>query len=117
MTDLLIASHDQAVHAIREHLNRPDVDELLRGVVLRVLDVHPSYASPTGRPDPDCPTCEGRGWFATEESDREHCHCRCPWCSGCEEPLCFGPCPTVQVIAERLDLIATSPRSDQETER
>ncbi|SCL32105.1 hypothetical protein GA0070616_4388 [Micromonospora nigra] len=105
MTGLLIASHDHAVHAIRERLEQPGTDELLRGVVLAVLPVHASYPSSTGRPDPDCPSCEGRGWFTTEERDREHCHCRCPWCTGCEEPLCAGPCPTVGAIAGRLDLL------------
>ncbi|MET7949240.1 hypothetical protein [Micromonospora sp. NPDC005324] len=112
MSDLLIASHDQAVHAIREYVNRDGVDELLRGVILRVLDVHPADPSATGRPDPDC-SCEGRGWRLIG-GGREHCHCRCPWCLGCEEPLCFGPCPTVEVIAERLDLIVPVdlPRGD-----
>ncbi|PZF98533.1 hypothetical protein [Micromonospora deserti] len=108
MTGLLIATHDQAVHAIREHVRRPGVDELLRGVVLRVLDVHSSDPSSTGRPDPDCFGCQGRGWFDAPHGGREHCHCRCPWCLGCEEPLCFGPCPTVEVIVERLDLTAST---------
>lgn len=106
MTDLvLIATHDQAMHAIAERLEQPGTDELLRGVVLKVLVIHHSFPSPTGRPDADCPTCEGRGWFKSERVEREHCHCRCPWCSGCEEPLCEGPCPTVEAIAERLDLL------------
>ncbi|MGW5556882.1 hypothetical protein ACWER9_06620 [Micromonospora sp. NPDC003944] len=124
MTDLLIASHDQAVHAIREHVNQDGVDELLRGVVLTVVEVHPSYPSPTGKPEPDCWSCEGKGWFEREgtvcdgllarvEMVREHCHCRCPWCSGCDEPLCDGPCPTVEAIAHRLDLIpAELPEGD-----
>ncbi len=105
MNDVLIASHDQAVHAIRAHVNQPGTDELLRGVVLRVLDVHSSYTSPWNGPNPDCESCKGRGWFATANADREHCHCRCPWCSGCDEPLCRGACPTVEAIAQRLDLL------------
>lgn len=116
MNELLIATHDQAMHAIAERLEQPGTDQLLRGVVLAVLVIHHSFPSPTGRPDADCPTCEGRGWFEGErtvcdgllartEATREHCHCRCPWCSGCEEPVCEGPCPTVEAIAERLDLL------------
>ncbi|MEV6798523.1 hypothetical protein AB0M91_09265 [Micromonospora rifamycinica] len=102
---VLIASHDQAVYAIRQHLERPGTNELLRGVVLAVLPIHASYPSPWGAgPNPDCESCEGRGWFATEEVAREHCHCRCPWCGGCDEPLCGGPCSTVAAIAGRLDL-------------
>lgn len=109
MTDLLIATHDQAVHAIREHLNRPGTDQLLRGVVFCVLEVHPSYPSPWGPgPNPDCEACQGAGSFFVPDSGQvepEHCHCRCPWCAGCDEPLCSGPCPTVKAIAMRLDLI------------
>ena len=108
MNALLIATHDQAVHAVREHLERPGTDQLLRGVVLSVLSIHASYSSPWGSgPNPDCESCQGRGWFATSDVEREHCHCRCPWCAGCDEPLCVGPCPTVQAIADRLDLTAS----------
>ncbi|MEU4781054.1 hypothetical protein [Micromonospora sp. NPDC023633] len=104
MNDLLIATHDQALHAIHQRLEQPGTDELLRGVVLAVLPIHASDPSATGRPDPDCFACEGRGWFDAPSGGREHCHCRCPWCLGCEEPLCEGPCPTVEAIAGRLDL-------------
>lgn len=116
MTGPLIATHDQAVHAIAERINQPGTDQLLRGVILAVLPIHASLPSPTGRPNPDCWSCHGRGWVEGERTacdglltravtTREHCHCRCPWCSGCEEPLCDGPCPTVEAIAERLDLL------------
>ena len=105
MSSLLIATHDQALHAIAERLEQPGTDELLRGVVLAVLVIHHSLPSPTGRPDADCASCEGKGWFPAPSGGREHCHCRCPWCVGCEEPVCEGPCPTVEAIAQRLDLL------------
>ncbi|MBM7083619.1 hypothetical protein [Micromonospora humidisoli] len=109
---VLIATHDQAVHAIRQRLERPGTDQLLRGVVLRVLDIHQPYHSKTNAPDPDCGGCDGGGFIDSEPEDggppvRRHCHCSCPWCTGCEEPLCRGVCPTVAAIAERLDLTSS----------
>ncbi|TDC35669.1 hypothetical protein E1211_15295 [Micromonospora sp. 15K316] len=109
MTGLLIATHDQAVHAIREHLNRPDTNQLLRGVVFRVLDIHHAELPEQGcRPWTDCGTCFGQGRFECTDdgvnTHTHHCHCQCPWCVGCEESLCRGACPTVAAIAERLDL-------------
>lgn len=118
MTEL-IATHDQALHAIRERLEQPGTDELLRGVVLRILSIHASVPPEATDPRPDCWSCGGKGWVEAErtvcdgllartEATREHCHCRCPWCSGCDEPLCDGPCPTVEAIAERLDLLESA---------
>ncbi|MBM0275120.1 hypothetical protein [Micromonospora tarensis] len=107
MTDLLIATHDQALHAIREHVTQPGVDPLLRAVVIGVIDCHPANPPTKLTPDPDCWGCDGAGWIVSwTDGSREHCHCACPWCAGCDDPLCEGPCETVQAIAEALGLIA-----------
>ncbi|WP_431976154.1 hypothetical protein [Micromonospora haikouensis] len=112
MTDLLIATHDQALHAIREHVDQPDVAPVLRAVVIGVVDVHPAHPPMTRTPDPDCWSCNGSGWVdgVTEDGGgRQHCHCVCPWCLGCDEPLCTGPCETVAAVAEALGLLPAAP--------
>lgn len=106
-------SHDHALHAIG--LVVADVDPTLRRVVAAVMTVHIAQPSPTGRPEPDCYACEGKGWFEREatgcdgmlartEIVREHCHCRCPYCVGCSEPVCDGPCETIAAIGAALGI-------------
>jgi len=103
MTPALIATHDQVVHAITERVSAVGTPALRR-VVLSVLAVHVAHPSPTGRPEPDCPGCQGTGLVDLEDS-REHCHCRCPWCD-CDQPLCAGPCLTVGAIADAVGIIS-----------
>ncbi|WFE41932.1 hypothetical protein [Micromonospora sp. WMMD998] len=104
MSGALVASHDQALHAIGERLEQPGTDPLLRTVVAGVITLHLALPSPTGRPNPDCEDCHGTGQHK-QFGLAVHCHCRCPWCTGCDEPVCGGPCPTVEVIADRLGLL------------
>jgi hypothetical protein len=113
---LLIATHDQALHAIRQYIDRPDIDPILRAVVAGVVDCHPAHPPTTRTPDPDCWGCSGAGWIdcPTEDGGRQHCHCTCPWCAGCDDPLCAGPCETVAAIVEALRLAASSHLAKEE---
>ncbi|MFI1195500.1 hypothetical protein ACH4T9_19895 [Micromonospora sp. NPDC020750] len=105
MTALLIATHDQALHAIGERTAQPGTDPLLVSVVAAAMTAHRSYPSPTNRPDPDCFTCHGLGRYQPDgAAEPLHCHCRCPWCGSCEQPLCEGPCETVAVIGAALGI-------------
>ncbi|MGW3608967.1 hypothetical protein ACWD6N_03610 [Micromonospora sp. NPDC005163] len=114
MNGLLIATHDQAVDAIIERLPQLAMHLMVRDALAGVLEIHRAEPSETNRPNPECGSCEGIGWIEYAEVEdgptvREHCHCRCPWCVGCEEPLCTGPCPTVEAIAEALGLLSSDP--------
>jgi hypothetical protein len=106
---LLAITHDQVLHAIDEKL-LADADRgpLWRAVV-GVLTIHTAQPAPDNRPDPVCPTCDGTGRWDIEAEDGEpfasgHCHCQCPWCVGCSQPVCEGPCETVAAIGARLGL-------------
>lgn len=118
MNALLIATHEQACHAILEHAAAPGVDPTLRAVIAAVAPLHyVVLPDPPMRPHPDCWTCHGLGVVevpAEAGGGTEHCHCRCPWCAGCDEPLCWGPCPTVHAIAEALGLIPPSIETAEE---
>lgn len=110
LPDVLIATHDQAQHAIGEALiDRLRAGDQLASALTSVQTVHIALPDPTGRPDPDCPGCEGTGTLVYQDDDGgeesgDHCHCRCPWCAGCHEPVCEGPCETIATIAEALGL-------------
>lgn len=107
MTPLI--THDQVEHAIVQHLAGDGVAQSTRAVVLPVLTIHRAEPPQSLRPDVDCWICHGAGWLTAPaelaDGDRYHCHCACPWCAGCEGPLCEGPCPTVEAIATGLGLI------------
>lgn len=100
---VLVASHDHALYAIDQHLLGLDVADPLHRVVTAVMTVHIAQPSPTGRPDPDCWACEGTGTY-DQHGEREHCHCRCPWCVGCSQPVCDGPCETVAAVGAELGI-------------
>lgn len=109
MTGLLIATHDQACHAALEHVAAPGTDPALQAVVAAVVPLHYITLPPNGlRPDPDCIGCHGTGAVTGPDGEPEHCHCRCPWCAGCDEPVCAGPCPTVAAVVGALGLTAPS---------
>lgn len=109
MTPLI--THDQVEHAIVQALAGDGVAQVVRDIVLPVLTIHRAEPPESMRPVVDCLTCHGLGVVEIENDDAdfslEHCHCVCPWCSGCEEPLCLGACPTVAAIAKGLGLIRT----------
>lgn len=113
MNELLIATQDQALHAIAHHIGQPGTDPALTATVNAVLAVH--FIDPPedgGKPWTDCRDCGGSGVVVHVDEDgvaTRHCHCQCPWCAGCDEALCAGLCPTVEAIARALRLIAPAP--------
>lgn len=117
MNGLLIVTQEQALAAIRHHhISQPGVDPALTATVNAVLAVHRiDPPEDGGKPWADCPECGGSGTVVHVSEDgvaTRHCHCQCPWCAGCEESLCGGPCPTVVAIARALGLIPPSTRED-----
>lgn len=115
--DLLILTHDHALYALDERIRQPGTDPLLRSVVAAVMVAHTSLPSGTNRPSPDCPYCHGAGSYQPPGAvGPVHCHCRCPWCGSCEQPLCEGPCETVAVVGAALGIpgLASSDQPKEE---
>lgn len=111
--ELLIATQDQALHAIRQHVDQPGADPALTALVHAVLAVHAiDPPEDGGKPWTDCVECGGSGVVVHISEDgvaTRHCHRQCPWCAGCDEALCSGPCPTVTAMARALGLITAIP--------
>lgn len=115
MADLFIASHEQAAYEIGERIlaspttarpPAPATAEQLRRAVVAAMTIHIALPPVSLDPNPDCPTCRGAGTYEVAEAGGPvHCHCRCPFCSGCNEPTCEGPCPTVEAIADAFGLL------------
>ncbi|MFG3709499.1 hypothetical protein [Micromonospora sp. NPDC047730] len=110
MNGLLIVTQEQAMAAIRDHIGQPGIDPALTATVNAVLAVHRiDPPEDGGKPWADCQECGGSGvvvHISDEGVASRHCHCQCPWCAGCDEALCAGPCPTVAAIARALGLLA-----------
>ena len=116
MTDLLIATQDQALHALRAHVDQPGIDPTLTALVHAVAAVHRiDPPEDGGKPWADCQDCGGSGVVVHISEDgvaTRHCHCQCPWCAGCDEALCGGLCPTVAAMARALGLIPAETKED-----
>lgn len=114
MADVLIATQEHALHEIGERIRpapgnltppAPATLEQLRRAVVAVLMTHIALP-PDGGPDFTCDVCHGHGsYLEPVTGEMEHCHCGCPYCSGCMAPLCYGPCETVEDIAQALGLM------------
>lgn len=104
--NLDVLTHDGAVSALHRYAAG---DARLTAVVGAITLVHTVERPEHGRrPDPDCIDCLGSGIAEYASLDdtviRRHCCCRCPWCVGCDNPVCEGPCPTVIAVGAALGI-------------
>jgi len=114
VTELIVMTHDHALCALDERIRRTGVDRQVVAVVAAIMTVHNGLPPERTTPDPDCAWCHGSGLYLPDGAVLpQHCHCRCPWCAGCEMPVCDGPCETVAAVGAALGIPGLAAREHE----